>query len=81
MLFINPAQLIELMIWACERVRHRCCGSVCLDFFNLEARIKEKEIQQTKDEISIVSKKWRVETENMISNSSKQNGILVFAKK
>lgn len=57
MLHINPAQLIELMKWACKHVRHRCCGSVCLSFFNQEARTREKETQQTKDEISVMSKK------------------------
>lgn len=57
MLHINAAQLTESMKWACKHVRHRCCGSVCLDVFNQEARTRDKETQQTKDEISIVSKK------------------------
>jgi len=56
MLCINPTQLTELMKWVHKHVRHRCCGSVCLHIFNQEARTREKETQQTKDETSIVSK-------------------------
>lgn len=64
MLCINPAQLIESMKWACEHVKNRCCGSVCLDFFYQGERTREKETQQAKDETSSVkeSGQWKQRT-------------------